>query len=288
MLIVTGAGGQLGRRVVDHLLERAPAERIGVSARDPGKVADLAARGVRVRHGDFNDAESLRHAFDGAERLLMVSSNAAATGGDPLAQHRTAIDVAAEIGVSRLFYTSQLSCAPDAHFFPGRTHAATEVMLAESGLRWTSLRHGFYSASAVAMFGDDLKAGRFELPEDGKVAWTTHDDLAEADAILLAGDEEIDGPTSVLTARETLDFADLARAAGTALGRPVTREVVSDEAFRARAIERGVPDGAAAFAISYYRAARASEFARTDPLLGQLLGREPETMEAYFERTLGR
>lgn len=101
MLIVTGASGQLGRKVVNHLLLYVPAERIGISVRNPDKVADLAALGVRVRQGDFDNAASLRHAWQGAERLLLVSSNAAATGGDPLKQHATAIDVAGELKVER-------------------------------------------------------------------------------------------------------------------------------------------------------------------------------------------
>lgn len=97
MLIVTGASGQLGRKIVENLLLAIPAHRIGVSVRDPGKVADLQALGVRVRHGDYEDAESLRHAWEGAERLLLVSSNAAATGGDTLGQHATALRVARDL-----------------------------------------------------------------------------------------------------------------------------------------------------------------------------------------------
>ena len=145
MLVVTGATGRLGRRVVDHLRTLAPAERIGVSTRDPARAADLAQAGIRVRRGDYDDPASLRHAWEGAERVLLVSSNAASSGGDPLAQHRVAIDVAREVGVERLLHTSQISASPESHFPPGRDHAATEAMLAASGLAWTALRHGSVS-----------------------------------------------------------------------------------------------------------------------------------------------
>ena len=278
MLIVTGASGQLGRRIIDQLLTRVPAARIGASVRDPGKLADLAAKGIRVRRGDFSDAASLRNAFEGAERLLLVSSNAAATGGDTLGQHRTAIDVATELGVARLLYTSQMSCSPNSHFPPGQSHAATEQMLAGSGLKWASMRHGFYSASAIAMNENGLAEGVLSTPADGPVAWTSHDDLAAADAALLAGEVEIDGPTPVLTATETLDLAGLAEAASEVLGRTVRREVLSDDTFRAQARDRGMPKGAVEFAMGYYHAAREGEFAATDPLLERLLGRKPQTM----------
>lgn len=195
MLIVTGATGHLGRKVVDHLRTRVPADRIGVSTRDPAEAADLTGAGIRTRRGDYDDADSLRHAWEGAERILLVSSNAAARGSDPLAQHRLAIAVAREIGVERLLYTSQISASPDSHFPPARDHAATEAMLAESGLAWTALRHGFYAESALAMNAHGFAQGKLSGPEDGRVAWTTHEDLAEADARLLAEDEIIAGPT---------------------------------------------------------------------------------------------
>jgi len=57
MIVVTGAGGQLGSRIVDRLLERVPAGSVGVSVRDIEKAAALAHRGVRVRAGDFTDPE---------------------------------------------------------------------------------------------------------------------------------------------------------------------------------------------------------------------------------------
>jgi NAD(P)H dehydrogenase (quinone) len=37
MIIVAGATGKLGRRTVERLLERLPADRVGVSVRDPRK-----------------------------------------------------------------------------------------------------------------------------------------------------------------------------------------------------------------------------------------------------------
>lgn len=151
MRIVTGATGELGRRIVEHLPQRVPADRIGVSVRDPDRAGDFAHAGVRVRRGDYGDPDSLRHAWEGAKRVLLVSSNAAAKGGDPLKQHWTAIDVAWEPDVGRVLYTSQISCTPDSLFPPGHDHAAKEKMPKESGLPWTSMRHGFHAHSALTM-----------------------------------------------------------------------------------------------------------------------------------------
>lgn len=278
MLIVTGATGQLGRKIVDHLRTLVPADRIGISTRDPSQAADLAEAGIRVRRGDYDDPASLRHAWEGAERVLLVSSNAAARGGDPVAQHKTAIDIAQELCIGRLLYTSQISASPKSHFPPGRDHAATEAMLTQSGLPWTALRHGFYAASALAMNAQGFAEGTLTGPEDGQVAWTTHDDLAEVDARLLAGAEVIDGATPPLTGADALDLAGLARLASEVTGRDIEREVISEEEMERRARQSGVSDGAIAIMTGYFRAARAGEFARTDPTLARLLGRDPMSM----------
>jgi len=286
MFIVTGASGNLGRKVVDNLLRQVPASEVGVSVRDPSKVSDLAARGVRVRRGDFSDPATLRDAWSGARRLLLISSNVAASGGDPLSQHATAIRAAREVNVERIFYTSQISSSPSSHFPPGRDHAATEKMLAESGIAWTGLRHGFYAASALMMNKHFIDKGELEVPEDGKVSWVTHDDLAAVDASLMTGTEVIDGPTPPLTGSEALALADIAELAGRLLHKPISVKVVSDESMVANARRAGTPQGIIDLMLGYYQAARAGEFQTVDPTLARLLGRPPETMATFLKTNL--
>jgi len=286
MLIITGATGQLGKRVVENLLRRVPAQRIGISVRSPDKAADLAAQGVRVRQGDYDQPDSLRQAWEGAEQVLLVSSNAAASGGDPIAQHGNAIAVARDLGVQRIFYTSQMSASPTSLFPPGRDHAATETLLAQSGIAWTALRHGFYAQSLLAMQAEGLAGGMITAPADGPVAWTTHDDLAEADAALLAGEWIIDGPTPPMTGPEALDLAGIARLASEVKGTKVARTLMSLDDLDRRAGQKGVPAGARAVMLGYFRAAKAGEFAEVDPALSAVLGRKPTGMRDFLAQHL--
>ena len=288
MIIVTGATGQLGRVIVQQLVARVPADQVGVSVRDQEKAADLAALGVRVRHGDFDDPDSLRHAFQGATQVLIVSSNVQAYGGDPLAQHRAAIDAARAAGARRIVYTSHMAASAASVFSPMLTHHATEAMLGQSGLPWTALRNGFYAASGIALMGDALETGVLEAPADGKVSWTAHADLAEAAAILLADEGRYDGPTPPLTGHQALDLADLAGIASALLDRPVRRQMLPDDALRARMAARRAPDHAADIALGLYIASRAGEFARVDPTLERLLGRRPMSMRDVIAETVDR
>lgn len=278
MLVVTGATGKLGRQIVERLLEVMPADQVGASARDPQKADALAQRGVRVRHGDFADPGSLVSAFEGASRVLIVSSNAAAYGGDPLVQHRAAINAARAAGVRRIVYTSHMAASTSSAFSPMHTHAATEEMLWETGVSWTALRNGFYASTVSTMVGDAASSGVLAAPRDGKVSWTAHGDLAAAAAAILMEEGRLDGPTPPLTAGETQDLSDVAAILSSLYGRSVERRIVADEEQAARMAGRGTPSAVVDITLGMYRAARAGEFAAVDPTLAALLGRKPMSL----------
>jgi NAD(P)H dehydrogenase (quinone) len=288
MFIVTGATGQLGHAIVEKLIGRVPADQVGVSVREPAKAAEHERMGVRVRHGDFTDPASQRRAFEGGRQLLLVSSNARASGGDTLAQHRAAIEAARAVGIERIVYTSQMAASATSKFPPMHDHAATEELLRASGIGWTALRHGFYASSALMLLGDGPERGVVAAPADGKVAWTAHADLAEADAIFLTNGARHDGPTPPLTGPQALDLAELAAIASQLLGRPVARSVVADDEMRARMLSRGAPAGAVDVMMGLYAASRAGEFTTVDPTLERLLGRRPLDMRAVLAEKLGR
>jgi len=285
MLIVTGATGQLGRAILQDLLIHMDAAQIGASARNPDKAADLTAKGVRVRHGDFTDPAGLRHAFEGATQVLIVSSNAEASGGDAAQQHGIAIAAARAAGARRILYTSHMGTSATSKFLPMRTHAATEALLRDSGVPFTSLRNGFYASSAMMMMGDVPASRTIAAPRDGKVSWTTHADLAAAAAAILMDEGRFDGPTPPLTALAALDFAELATIAGDVLGTPIERREVPDDAYFEQAVAHGMPQPVARIMRGFYEAARDGEFAAVDPTLVQLLGRSPVSMrQALAER----
>ncbi|MER7280081.1 NAD(P)H-binding protein [Dactylosporangium sp. NPDC000244] len=140
LIAVTGATGALGRLVLAELLERVPPSRVVAVVRDPGRVD-----GVEARHGDYDEPESLRRAFEGVDRLLLISSPEL----DParrVAQHRNAIEAASGVGL--LAYTSFLGADEPG---PGVTeaHHATETAISESGLPYTMLRNPFYTEAFV-------------------------------------------------------------------------------------------------------------------------------------------
>ncbi len=276
MLVVTGASGHLGRAVLEELLRRVPADHLIASVRDPQKAPGLTERGVQVRAGDFAEPTSLASAFAGATQVLVVSPNQLGEAGHRLT--RTAIEAARAAGARRVLYTSHMGARADSFFAPAVNHAAAEAFLAEAGLPFTSLRHGYYAESALFHIGRGFETGEIRAPEDGPVSWTTRADLAAVDALVLAEEGRLDGVTAPLTAPEAFTLAELAAIASELLGREVRRVTVTDEQWCADKVAQGVPAPMAEMLLGSYRASRRGDFATVDPTLAQLLGRRPHTM----------
>jgi NAD(P)H dehydrogenase (quinone) len=281
MLIVTGATGHLGSLIVNRLLERMPADRIAVSVRDVSKAADLAERGVRVRAGDFTEPDGLKHAFEGAERVLVVS--AAIRGGGALTANRAAVDAAREAGAQRILYTSHQAASATSLFPPQKVHAATEEHLAQQAVPYTALRNGFYASALGPYLGAALETGTLAVPQDGPVSWTAHEDLAEAAVSALTEDGALEGITPPLTAPHTLDFADVAEILSRITGRTITRVVMDDNEWISAVVAHGMPRPAAEFALTMFAASRNGEFNATHPTLEATIGHPAKTVHEVLE-----
>ncbi|MGI8563606.1 MAG: NAD(P)H-binding protein [Candidatus Dormibacter sp.] len=275
MIIITGATGALNSATADHLLTRTPASDVAVAVRDPARARRFAERGVEVRRCDYADLTSLPGAFDGADQLLLVSSNDPT--GDTVELHRAAIDAAVKADVGRILYTSHQGAAPDTPFLPGRHHFATEQLLAESGIAWTSLRNGFYAHSLTWLAGPWRETAVIAVPADGAVSWTAREDAAEAAAVILESDGAYNGPTTI-TANAAPTFDEIATMAAELTGQSIKRVVLDPEDWVATQIAAGQQEFMARFSLSMYQAANEGFFAATDPLLGTLLSRDPRTV----------
>ncbi|GAB4213530.1 MAG: NAD(P)H-binding protein [Roseiflexaceae bacterium] len=283
MLLVTGANGQLGRAVVEHLLERVPASQIAVSVREPARAADLAERGVQVRRGDFADPAGLAEAFEGVERLLLISTDV--VGPARVQLHRNAVAAARQAQVGQLFYTSIVDPDPASPFSAAADHNATEQAIRESGLRHTLLRNGLYMETLLLLSQGALASGVMAAPADAPVAYATRSDLAEAAANLLAQGGHQDQALD-LTGGEALDLAQVGQLLGAITGRPVERQVLHDAAYRELLAAAGMPEGGATIFLQIFAAIHQGRFATVSPALEQLLGRPPQRPTDFLRAAL--
>ncbi|GAA4265322.1 NAD(P)H-binding protein [Frondihabitans peucedani] len=283
MIVVTGAGGRLGGAVLTELLERIEPSDLGVSTTRPEEFGELAERGVRVRRGSFDDPASLRESFAGADRLLVVS--APRQGSEAVDAHRTAIDAARDAGVGRLFYTSHVGADSLSAFPPTVTHAATEVLLAESGVPFTSLRNGFYADTPLRLLQGAAETGELRVPVDAPVSWTQHRDLAPGIASLLV-DESVTDPAINLTAEAAFDLDTLADIASEALGRRISVTHLGDDEYRAELTAAGTPALGVTMMLGIFRASRQRHLGIVDPALARLIGRPTTSLVDTIRETL--
>ena len=95
--------------------------------------------------------------------------------------------------------------------------------------------------------------------------------------MILAGERHFDGPVT-LTASAAVTFDQIAGMASELTGRDIRRVVVDDEKWVAEQVAHGTPEFMARFMLGTFHAAREGRFAGVDPLLGDLLGRQPRTV----------
>lgn len=185
-IVVTGATGPLGRLVVEALLEHdVPAARIVATGRELSRIADLADRGVQVRPVDYTDPESLRQAFAGAEKVLLISGSEV---GQRLEQHRDAIAAARDAGVGLIAYTS-IANAGSTNMQLAAEHEATEAALAASGLPFVLLRNGWYLENYTDQLDTYRQHGAvLGSAGAGRASAATRADYARAAAAVLLQD----------------------------------------------------------------------------------------------------
>ena len=184
--LVTGASGQLGRLVIDGLLKTVPASQIGVLVRSDKAAAEFAARGLHVHNGDYGRPDSLKAAFTGVDRALLISSSEI---GQRTAQHRNAIEAARQAGVKLLAYTSLLH-ADTSPLGLAEEHRQTEAALKASGVPHALLRNGWYSENYAASIPAALAHGALLGSADGgRIASAARADYAEAAVRVLTAAE---------------------------------------------------------------------------------------------------
>lgn len=277
---ISGAGGNLGRLAAEYVLERLAPSEVVLVTRDTGALADFASRGADVRHGDFDQPESLPAAFAGAERLLIISTGDL---GRRVPQHTNAVEAAAKAGVSHVAYTSVPNPTPENPAMVVGEHSATEQVIRDSGLAWTMLRMGLYAEFQVNPGAHAVASGRLvHNAGDGRTAYISRADCAAAaGAWLVDGGHE--GVAFTVTGPELLSQADVAALLSEVTGRPVEAVAVSDEEFIAGMIAGGVPETMAPGFATWGQAIRTGALGEQTSVVKDLTGHAPRSLREVLE-----
>ena len=283
MILITGATGQLGKATIDFLLKKIPADKIAALARNENKATDLKAKGIDIRIGDYSDYSSLVNAFKGIDKLFFVSGNDVANRQK---QHETVVRAAKEAGVKHIIYTS-FARKNESDTNPlgilATSHIETDKLIKASGISYTIMLNGLYADVLPMFFGDKvLETGIFLPAGDGKAAYTTRLDIAEAAANLLTT-EGHENKEYKITNTENYSLQDAAGILSDLSGKSVSYTSPTAEVYTDTLSKAGVPMEYIGMFASFSEAIKQGEFKTSTTDLEKLLGRKPVTLKNYFE-----
>lgn len=283
MIVITGASGQLGRLVIAQLLKTVPASQIVAAARDPEKVADLAAKGVQVRHADYAKPDTLDRAFKGAEKILLISSSEV---GQRVAQHQAVIDAGRRAGVKLLAYTSVLHADTSALAL-AEEHKQTEEALTQSGVPAVVLRNGWYHENYTAGVAHAVANGaHYGSAGEGRISSAARADYAEAAAIVLTASDDQAGKVYELAGDESYTLKAFAAQIAQQSGKPVVYTDLPEADYKAVLLQAGLPEFVAELLANSDAAAAKGALFDDGGQLSRLMGRPTTPLSTSITEAL--
>ncbi|MFI1186450.1 NAD(P)H-binding protein [Streptomyces californicus] len=234
-ILVTGATGTVGRRVVEQLLERG--ERVRALTRAPERAAFPA--GVEVVGGDLEDPASLAPALRGATGLHLITF-----GGEfsaPLETGDEILALAEEAGVRRVTVLH------------GGGDTPMETAVRASGFAWTVVMPVEFMANALEWAPGIRSEGVVREPFVDRLSAMVHEsDIGAVAAVALTEDGH-GGQEYLVTGPEALTVRDRTTAIGAARGAEVGLVELTEEQALENWRGQGMPEDVIAFLIAVYR-----------------------------------
>ncbi len=282
MIVVTGASGQLGRLVIEALLQTVPVPEVVAAVRNPAKAGDLAARGVQVRQADYSQPATLDAAFKGADKLLLISSSEV---GQRAAQHRAVIEAAQRAGVKLVAYTSILH-ADSSPLGLAAEHQETEALLRASGLPFVLLRNGWYTENYAGGIPAALAHGAvLGSAGAGRIASAARADYAAAAAAVLTQADQA-GRIYELAGDGSYTLAEFAAEIARQSDKAVAYQDLPEADYKAALLSIGLPEGLAGLLADSDAGASRGGLFDDSHQLSQLIGRPTTPLAASVSAAL--
>ncbi len=283
-IVVTGATGFLGKLVIEHLLKKMPANEIIASVRNVEKASNLTEFGVEVRYGDYLDYDSMKKSFEGASKLLFVSSPDS-DNTFRIRQHATVVQAARDAGVKHIAYTGY-AFGEESQIPLAFVHMATEYAIRSTNIPYTFLRNALYTevfvnpgtAGAVAAGEIVTNAG------NGKLNAVSREDLALAAATVLT-EEGHENKSYNLVNPQPWTFDELADILSEVSGKSVIHRSVSYNEAKDYLIMVGLPEPIAELSAGIYQTISEGETAKTSNDLTNLIG-TPTSLKDLVKQAL--
>ena len=272
-VLITGATGDVGSRVVESLLGRG--ERPRVFVRDAGKARARFGDRVEIYVGDLADPAAMRAALEGVDELFLVT-----TGPRIPEQDEAAARAARDGGVRHLVKLSSMDVEQGLAI--GAWHERGEAAICASGIAFTFVRPSGFMSNLLAWATSIRTEGIVRSSTgDGRRGFIHSDDIA-AVATKALTTREYDGESLSITGPEAMSFAEVTARIGAAVGKRLTFQSISDEEARQRYSAISGSEDETEAHVSLWRAIRDGRLAAVTDTVERTLGRKPIALDQWI------
>jgi uncharacterized protein YbjT (DUF2867 family) len=270
--LITGATGDVGSKVVNHLLQRGNRPRVFV--RNAQKAQALFGHHVDIFVGDLAQPASLRSALEGVDELFLVNS-----GPQIPVQDELAAKAAKAAGVRHLVKLSSMDVQHGLAI--GAWHELGEAAIRASGISFTFVQPTGFMSNLLAWAKSITAEGIVRASTgEGRRAFIHSEDIAAVATAALTT-HEYDGESLPITGPEALTFADVTARIAAAIGKQLTFQPISDQEARQQyaAVSGSVAETEAH--VSLWRAIREGRLATVTDNVERVLGRKPISFDQW-------
>lgn len=229
-LLLTGVDGNLGGEAARVLLSLVDKDQVILCGYNPEVLKTYADQGIETRVTNFNSPDGLTEAFQGAERLALISMPF--VGAKRQNAHRNAVDAAKAAGVSQVIYTSLVNADDETNpSVEKKDHIYTENYIKEVGLDYIFLRNSQYAEAMITNYytyvnGDGVLKNS---QGDGKMAYISRKDCAKAVAHALVKGGEYPHTIFDINGPELMTITEFVEIGNKVTGNSVSYQEITDE-----------------------------------------------------------